>query len=184
MKAAIAAVSRPRRKSSSYSSRLNREQSAFRMLAIPIITVCLGSMITAMPVIEAQAILPPFGLMIFIAWRLLRPGLWPMWAGLPFGMFDDIFSGQPFGSAALIWSLFMLSIQIIDIRSVWRDHWQDWFIAGIVIFISIYAGMLIVGLTQPSPGIGTILPQIGFSILIYPLVVRLCARLDRWRIAT
>jgi rod shape-determining protein MreD len=46
---------------------------------------------------------------------------------------DDIFSGQPFGSAGLLWSLAMLTIEIIDSRAIWRDYIQDWLIAALLI---------------------------------------------------
>lgn len=173
-----------KRQSRSYESRLNREQSPLRMLAIPIFSVLLGSMVTTLPFIETQAVLPPFGLMIFLAWRLLRPGLWPTWAGLPFGMFDDVFSGSPFGSAALIWSLIMIAIELIDSRAVWRDHFQDWLIASFMIVIALFGGLFFVGLAYVRPDAITLLPQIMLSILTYPLVVRLVAWLDRWRLAT
>lgn len=167
-----------------YKSRLNREQSPLKMMAIPILSVLLGSVVTAMPFIGQQAMLPPFGFLIFLGWRLMRPGLWPMWAGLPFGLFDDMFSGQPFGSAALLWSLVMLAIQIIETRVPWRDHMQDWLIAAILIIMTLLAGLIIVGLAHSRPEAITLLPQIVFSILIFPFIVRVCSRLDIMRLAT
>jgi rod shape-determining protein MreD len=184
LKNPVAVLKIPLRPGREYKSRLNREQSPVRMLAIPVASVLLGSMVTAMPVIETQALLPPFGLLIFLAWRLMRPGLWPMWAGLPFGLFDDMFSGQPFGSSGLIWSLAMLGIEIVDARAVWRDHLQDWFIAAIIIIVALLGGLWFVGLAYTSPDAITLLPQIVLSILIFPLVVRLCSWLDRIRLST
>ena len=185
MKGPIGAITGPRKRASrGYRSRLNRQQSPFWMTAIPVASVFIGSMITTLPFIETQAVLPPFGLMMFLAWRLMRPGLWPMWAGLPFGMFDDMFSGQPFGSAALLWSLIMLVLEIIDSRAVWRDHLQDWLIASFMIAIAILGGLFFVSLVHAPADPVTLLPQIAFSILLYPLVVRLVAKLDRWRLAT
>lgn len=165
------------------SSRIEQTQSRTKMMAIPIISVLLASLLTILPIIATQPILPPFGLLFFIAWRLLRPGLWPMWAGLPFGLFDDLFSGQPFGSAALIWSVAMIFIELLDNRAVWRDYWQDWLIASIIIIVALLSGLFINGLAFSAAGAATILPQIALSVLIFPLVVRICARLDKWRIA-
>jgi rod shape-determining protein MreD len=184
MKLPVPAIKLPIKPGREYESRLYREQSPVRMIAIPIASVLLGSMVTAMPVIEDQALLPPFGFLIFLSWRLMQPGLWPMWAGLPFGLFDDVFSGQPFGSAGLLWSLTMIGIELIDVRAVWRDHWQDWFIAAVVIIIALFAGHWLVGLAFAKPGAITLLPQIMLSVLLFPLVGRLCARLDRIRLAT
>jgi rod shape-determining protein MreD len=184
MKNPVTAIKIPLRPGREYKSRLYREQSPVRMLAIPVSSVLIASMVTAMPVIEAQALLPPMGLLFFIGWRLMRPGLWPIWAGLPFGLFDDLFSGQPFGSAGLLWSLAMLGIEIIDSRAMWRDHWQDWFIGSITITLCLLGGLWFVGLAYVRPDPVTVLPQIILSILIFPLVIRFCARLDRVRVST
>lgn len=154
------------------------------MFAIPVASVMLGSIITAMPVIEAQALLPPFGFMMFLAWRLMRPGLWPMWAGLPFGLFDDMFSGQPFGSAGLLWSLVMLGMELLDARALWRDHWQDWFIASVLIIVVLLGGLWFAGLAYAHADANTLWPQIMLSILIFPLVVRLCSWFDNLRLST
>lgn len=167
-----------------YKSRLNREQSPLKMLAIPIITIMLSSTVTAMPFITEQALLPPFGLMALLAWRLLRPGLLPMWAGLPFGLFDDIMSGQPFGGAGLLWSLSMLAIELIDTRAAWRDYWQDWFIASLLISLCLLGGLWFVRLAYAYSGAITLVPQITLSVLTYPLAVRAVSRLDSWRLAT
>ena len=190
MKSPISGLTRPLRTAKvlrsgrDYQSRIEQIQSPTKMLAIPIASVLLGSVITTLPFLATQALLPPFGLMVFLAWRLLRPRLLPMWTGLPFGMFDDIFSGQPFGSAALIWSLSMLAIELLDARAVWRDYLQDWLIAAALIILALCAGNFFVGLVFARPLAATLLPQIALSILLYPLIVRLVAQLDRWRLST
>jgi rod shape-determining protein MreD len=184
MKGPINSLTKPLRPARDYRSRLNRRQSPFKMLSIPIASVLLASMITCMPIIASQAVLPPLGLMVFLAWRLSRPGMWPMWVGLPFGLFDDMMSGQPFGSAGLLWSLAMLAIELIDTRAAWRDYWQDWLIASLIITICLFAGLWFVGMAYVRPSAVVILPQVALSILLYPLVARLVSRLDRWRLST
>lgn len=174
----------PLRPGREYETRFDREQSPLKMRVVPAISVMVGSMITTLPIIEAQPLLPPFGLLIFLGWRLMRPGLWPLWAGLPLGLFDDIFSGQPFGSGGLLWSLAMLILEGIDSRAHWRDHIQDWIIAGLLIIFVLLGGWWTTGLAHNRPGLIVLLPQIMLSVLIFPLAVRLCARLDKWRLAT
>ena len=166
-----------------YESRIERHQSPMKMLMIPIFSVMAGSMITVLPFFSNSPLLPPMGYMMLLAWRLMRPGIWPAWVGLPFGLFDDLYSGQPFGSAALLWSLTMLVIEIIDSRAIWRDHVQDWFLAAVAITLTVLGGVAVSGLAHWAPEVTVVLPQIVFSILMFPLVVRLCARLDRWRLA-
>ena len=169
--------------SRSYQSRINRQHSQWRILFAPIVSVFMGSLITTMPFFSDLPILPPYGFMIFIAWRLLRPGMWPMWVGMPFGLFDDIFSGALFGSAALTWSIAMLVIEFIDSRIIWRDHMLDWLIASILIVIYLFGSLLIISTIQTLPSLWIIIPQIIFSIALYPLVVRFCAKVDNWRLS-
>jgi rod shape-determining protein MreD len=166
-----------------YESRIERHQSPMKMLLIPIFSVMAGSMVTALPVFSDNPLLPPVGYIMLLAWRLMRPGIWPAWVGLPFGLFDDLYSGQPFGSAALLWSLTMLVIEIVDSRAIWRDHVQDWFLAAVAITLTILGGVAVSGLAYWAPEMSVVLPQIMVSILMFPLVVRLCARLDSWRLA-
>jgi rod shape-determining protein MreD len=180
----VTAIRLPLRPGREYESRFDREQSLLKMLAIPIASIVLASMVTTLPFLTTQPILPPFGFLMFLAWRLMRPGLLPVWSGAPFGLIDDMFSGQPFGSAGLLWSLAMLTVEIIDSRAIWRDHIQDWLIASLLITVVLLGGLWISGLAHAAPSPVVLLPQILLSILLYPLVVRICARLDSWRLAT
>jgi rod shape-determining protein MreD len=180
----VTAIRLPLRPGREYESRFDREQSTLKMLAIPIASVVMASMITTLPIYAPLPILPPFGFLMFLAWRLMRPGLLPVWSGVPFGLTDDIFSGQPFGSAGLLWSLAMLTIEIIDSRAIWRDHIQDWLIAALLTIATLLGGLWITAMAHAASHPSILLPQIILSILLYPLVVRICARLDSWRLAT
>ena len=184
MKIPVTTIRLPTRPVREYESRFDREQSLLKMLAIPITSVAIASMITALPIFTEEPLLPPLGLLMFLSWRLMRPGLLPVWSGVPFGLMDDLFSGQPFGSAGLLWSLAMLSIEIIDARAIWRDHLQDWVIAAILIAAVLMGGLWIAGMAHAAPDPAVLIPQIILSILLYPLAVRICARLDSWRLAT
>ncbi len=184
MKNPVTAIRLPIRPGREYESRFDREQSLLKMLAIPIASVVLASTVTTLPIFTAQPLLPPFGLLMLLAWRLMRPGLLPVWSGVPFGLMDDVFSGQPFGCAGILWSLAMLTIELIDSRAIWRDYIQDWLIASLLIVAALLGGLWISGLAHAAPGVQVLLPQMLLSILLYPLVVRICARLDSWRLAT
>ncbi|OYY71332.1 MAG: hypothetical protein B7Y44_00170 [Sphingomonadales bacterium 28-55-16] len=184
MKIPVTAIRLPTRPGREYESRFDREQSVLKMLAIPIASVVLSSMVTTLPIFTAEPLLPPFGLLMFLSWRLMRPGLLPVWSGVPFGLIDDLFSGQPFGSAGLLWSLAILTIEVIDSRVVWRDYRQDWLIAALLIPAVLLGGLWSAGLAHAAPEPGLLVPQMIVSVLLYPLVVRVCARLDSWRLAT
>ncbi|WP_164116764.1 rod shape-determining protein MreD [Sphingorhabdus sp. Alg239-R122] len=168
-----------------YQKRIDREPSSIRIGLIPIFSVMIGSMLVLfIPYIASMPLLPPLGLMMLIAWRLIRPGLWPIWIGFPLGLFDDIFSGQPFGSAAFLWSLVMIFIEIMDNRFLWRGFWQDWLIAAVSIMLALIGGLLINNIIADAGNLTILLPQIILSIFLYPLVLRIVAWLDRKRLTT
>lgn len=165
-------------------SNIGRQPSQLRIRLVPPITVILGSMVTALPIITDYPILPPMGLLILLAWRLIRPGYWTVWAGFPLGLIDDIFSGQPFGSAAFLWSVVFILLEAIDRKAVNRDYWQDWLIASIATVFVLLGGMLIVDLQSHMLRLDLLVPQILLSILLYPFIARLIGALDRWRVAS
>ena len=152
--------------------------AAVRLL--PAASVLLASLVTTWPFIATFPILPPLGLMMLLGWRLTRPAVFPIWAPLPLGFFDDLISGQPLGNAMLLWTLCFFMIDLIDHRLVFRDFWQDWLIAAGSIGFCLIVGRLV---TAPiGAHVDTVLLlQIVISVMLFPLVARLCAWLDRKR---
>lgn len=155
---------------------------SLRARAVPIASTMIAAFISLLPLVAQAPILPPLSFLVLLAWRLLRPEFWRIWAPLPLGLWDDLFSGQPLGSAMLSWTLAFLIIEAIDKRLRWRDYWQDWLVAAGIISFVIVANFMIAVLTGGGGPIRVVVPQIIASILLFPLVVRLCAALDRWRL--
>lgn len=150
--------------------------------ATPIISTMAGSLVTLAPVIVQTPVLPPFGLMMLLGWRLLRPGVWPIWAPLPLGLFDDLASGQPVGSAMLSWTLAFLAIDASERTLLWRDYLQDWLVAAAAVTGCLVLGFAFALFAGASAPILSIIPQLLASVLLFPVVARLCARLDAWRL--
>lgn len=165
-----------------YEPRLNRVPSRWALIGIPAASVMLGSMTTLLPQISLYPLLPPFGLLTLLAWRMIVRDLWPVWAALPLGFFDDIFSGQPLGSAMLLWTLVFLILDIFDRWMMWRDFRQDWAIAGTLVAVVLLVGLAIANSSGGDTSGLILLPQILISVLFFPLIVRMCAWLDalRW----
>lgn len=135
-----------------------------------------GSLTTLIPVVGSVPFLPPFGLLMFLGWRLLRPGALPVWAAAPLGLFDDLVSGQPLGSAVLLWQICSLMLDLVDTRLVARDFWQDWLLAGGAIALCLAAGRAFA--TSLSAHVDTaLLFQIVVSVALFPLATRLCTAL-------
>ena len=172
----------PQSRSDRYGSRINRRESMLLAYGLPWATILLGSLAPWLPVIAPAPVLPPFGFLVMLAWRLLRPGLLPPWAGLPLGMFDDLYSGQPFGSAVLLFSLALIIIELVDIRFPWRNFWLDWLTATCIIVPYLVLASLLSGAQFTLVQLGVIAPQIVLSIVLFPIIARMVAVLDRFRL--
>ena len=161
---------------------INREHSPFLQTFIPWATILLASYFQSIPIATAGPLLPPIGFLFLLAWRLLRPGVLPIWSGLIFGIWDDLFSGQPFGSAILLFSATMLAIEIIDMRFPWRGFAQDWMIAAAIAVVYIIASTLVSGSRLTLPLFAGIVPQLLLSIIAYPFIAFIVSRLDKLRL--
>jgi rod shape-determining protein MreD len=163
-------------------TRIDRPPSTLRVTGTPIITTMFGSLAPLLPMIVSAPLLPPFGLMMLLVWRLRHRTIWPVWIGLPLGLWDDIFSGQPLGSSMLLWTIVMLGLDVIDRRMVWRDFWQDWGLAAAVSAATLLGGLSIANWTGGNTAPIIILPQIIISIALFPILARVCAMIDKWRL--
>lgn len=165
-----------------FGSKINRTHNPVLAIGLPWATILLGSLTPWLPIISPAPVLPPFGLMMLLAWRLLRPGLLPLWAGLPLGLFDDLFSGQPVGSGVLLFSLALIAIELIEIRFPWRNFWLDWLTASAILIIYLAIAALFSGAELTLVQLRVILPQLALSIVLFPVIARLVAHLDRLRL--
>lgn len=165
-----------------FRNRINRAPSPVLARSIPWLTVMLGSLLPAILVIASAPMVPPFGFLILLSWRQLRPGLLPVWAGLPLGAFDDLYSGQPFGTATLLWSAAMLALDLIETRFPWRGFALEWAVAAAMIALYVPACLLLSNIAGASTNLSVVAPQIVLAILIYPVVGRLVALCDRFRL--
>lgn len=147
---------------------------------VPPATIVAASLLTIVPIIGSVGLMPPFGLLMLMAWRLSDEDALPIWSPLLLGLFDDLVSGQPTGTAMLTWSICFLGIDLVDQRLVWRDFWQDWTLAAAAIAFCLIVGRFVA--SPISAHVDTVLiGQILVSTLLYPLIARLCAWIERVR---
>jgi rod shape-determining protein MreD len=163
-------------------SRINRVPSPLLANSMAWITVALGSILATILVIASAPIMPPLGFLVFVAWRQLRPGLLPVWAGLPLGMIDDLYSGQPFGSAVLLWSLAAIALDLVETRIPWRGFATEWLVSSALIATYTIACLILANLASATTPLLFIVPQMLLSILVYPLICRIVALADRARL--
>ena len=161
---------------------INRAPSEVLSLMVPWLSVLVASLTALLPFIPSALIAPPVGFIVFIAWRILRPGLFPVWAGFPLGLFDDLFSGQPFGSGALLWSLAMIVVEMSDSRVRSPGFIFDWLLGTALVLVYLLAGLALANLGGGSTPLAILLPQAVVSVLSVPLLTRLVVWLDRMRL--
>jgi rod shape-determining protein MreD len=164
--------------------RLGEPASKLRMQLVPIATVMIASALPLMlPLIANSPVLPPLGLILFLCWQMLRTEMWPVWVGLPFGLWDDMFSGQPFGCAIGLWTLACIAIQYFSQRIYWRGFTHDWaIIAASVAAIQFLSAWIAHPHTAPDRLLGLVLPQIILAALLVPLFLRLTGMFDKIRL--
>lgn len=142
----------------------------------------LGSLTPMLPVISPAPILPPLAFLLLLAWRMLRPGLLPLWAGMPLGLFDDLYSGQPLGSGILFFSIALLAVDYVEHRFPWRSFTFDWFIASMILIYYLTFATLVSGASISIFSLSIILPQLLLSIALFPIIARMVAFLDWLRL--
>ena len=172
----------PKARKDPFGSKINRSHLPLLAYGLPWLSILLGSLTPWLPIIAPAPVLPPFGFMMLLAWRLLRPGLLPLWAGLPLGLFDDLYSGQPVGSGVLLFSLALFAIELIEIRFPWRNFWLDWMTATAILIVYLVVAAALSGAALTLVQLTVIVPQLVLSIVLFPVVARLVAHLDRLRL--
>ncbi len=155
----------------------------WRVRLAPILLTLTGSLLSLLPVVTAIPILPPFGFLTLLAWRLLRPEIFPAWAGLPLGLADDLLTGQPIGSGAALWTLTLLLLDYSDRQLIWRDFWIDWALGAVAVLAYLLLGNFMTGIGANLRPVLALFPQLIASILCFPAVMRMVARVDRWRLS-
>lgn len=162
--------------------RINRAPSPLLAVGIPWASIALASLAPFSPIVASAPVMPPLAFMTLLGWRMLRPSLLPVWAGLPLGLWDDLFSGQPFGSAIVLWSAAMLLMEAIDGRFLWRGFAQDWLAASGLIAGTTIFGAVFAGLAARAVPPAMMLTPMALGIVLFPVVNAVVARLDRVRL--
>lgn len=155
---------------------------ADRARVLPWTSVMAGSLVTILPAGAPLPLLPPFGLLLLLSWRLLAPLAVRVWVPPLLGLFDDLVSGQPVGSAMLLWPCAYFLVDALEARSGIADFWQNWAMAAVAITLVLAIGRLLA--TPMGAHVDTaLMVQIAVTVLLFPLtaygVAWIDARLER-----
>ena len=150
---------------------------------VPIASTILACLVNVLPIIVSTPIIPDFAFLVLLAWRLLRPEMWSVTTAIPLGLLNDLLAGHPLGQSAALWTSIFLIMDLVDSRVAWRDYWMDWMLAAVFILGYTFGDWAIGRWMGSTAQFGILWPQIGASILLYPVVARIVLVLDRWRLA-
>jgi rod shape-determining protein MreD len=140
--------------------------------AIPALSVAAASLLPLAPVVAEVGWMPDTGLLLLLAWRLLRGDVIPAWWAAPLGLWNDLVLGLPIG----------LSLDLLDRRTMWRDYWLEWLLAAGLIILAEMVRWQVDSAMGASYPLGTILPASAIAILSFPLAAWAASRIDRWRL--
>jgi rod shape-determining protein MreD len=149
---------------------------------VPAATVVAASLLAALPIVSSSGWYPDFGYLALIGWRLLRADPWPAWWAAPLGLVNDLFTGYPIGFSVALWSATMLALDLIDRRTMWRDYWIEWVLAGVLIAIDEWLQWRIAKLIGAAPPFVRMVPTLIISICVFPVVAWIVSRIDAWRL--
>lgn len=151
-------------------------------LVVPGLSVIAGSLLAVLPIVSTSGWWPDFGLLMLLAWRLLRGDPWPAWAAAGFGLVNDLVTGSPVGLSVALWPAFMLILDVADRRTMFRDYWIEWLLAALFIALAETAQWQVAALSGAALPFAAIAPAILVAIFCFPLAATFAARLDRWRL--
>ena len=149
---------------------------------LPAASVVVASLFSALPIISTSGWYPDLGYLVLLAWRLLRSDPWPAWWAAPLGLINDLFTGQPIGFSVALWSVTMLALDLIDRRTMWRDYWIEWGLAGVFLSLNEWLQWGVAALVGSRVPIFAMVPPILISICTFPLAAWIVSRTDRWRL--
>lgn len=149
---------------------------------VPAATVVAASLLAALPIVSSSGWYPDFGYLVLIGWRLLRADPWPAWWAAPLGLVNDLFTGYPIGFSIALWSATMLALDLIDRRTMWRDYWIEWVLAGVLIAIDEWLQWRVAKVIGAAPPFVRMVPTLIISICVFPVVAWIVSRVDAWRL--
>ena len=150
-------------------------------LSIPLASVLLATGLATLPIVSDNGWWPDAGLLMLIAWRLLRADAWAAWVAAPLGLFHDLLTGAPIGLAVALWPAFMLALDVIDRRTMWRDYWIEWMLASLFVAAFVLAQWQVAAWDGAAVRFASVAPAMLVNIVCFPVAALIVAGLDRWR---
>lgn len=146
---------------------------------VPALTVFASTLLMALPAPLAWGVIPQVPLLFVLIWASLAPRLMPAPLALVLGVLADLVTGLPLGINAFLFPAAVVAVRIAESRTEVRSLFLDWFFAAVVVLCAnIVAWQMLAFTGRPGPLL-PMLAQAVLTILAWPLVVRIAARIQR-----
>jgi rod shape-determining protein MreD len=148
-------------------------------LAVPAATTLLLVFAMTAPLVVAVPVFPHVALLGIFVWTTFQPGLMPPWVAFLIGLVADLLFAMPLGINATLFASAATFVRFFESRYGHHAHGFDWGVAAaLVVAFQLLTWQLMTLAGRPVP-LGPMGWQVVTSIAAYPLVVALCAGVQR-----
>jgi rod shape-determining protein MreD len=148
-------------------------------LLVPALTVLGLLLVMTLPLPTPVPVFPHLGMLGIFVWATFQPAMMPPWAAFLLGLVADLLFSQPLGLNATLFAATAAFVRVFEARYGHHAHGFDWGVASLTITVFAVLTVRLMALAgQPVPLL-PMLWQVGTSIIAYPLVVFLCAAIQR-----
>jgi rod shape-determining protein MreD len=134
---------------------------------------------TTAPIFVSVPVMPDLGLLAVIVWASFQPRLMPPWLAFGIGAIADLVTGTPLGVDATLLPLVVVFVRLVDARFTTHRYAFDWLFASAVIVGAAVIEWRLLAFAGVVGPMTPLLIRAATTILAYPAVVALAARVER-----
>lgn len=146
---------------------------------VPAGTIILSLLLMTLPLPLAWGVMPHFALLFLLIWASIQPRLIPAWAAFLLGLLADFLFGLPMGVWAVLFPAAVIAVRLAETRVEGHNLVVDWAFAALLLVAAQIIGWQVMGFLGRAPAFWPMLAQAGITILAYPLVASIAARIQR-----
>jgi rod shape-determining protein MreD len=148
-------------------------------LAVPALTTLAMVFVMTAPLIVSVPVFPHVALLSVFVWATFQRGLMPPWVAFLVGLVADLLFAMPLGINATLFAMAAGFVRTFESRYGHHAHGFDWGVAAATITVFqllTWQLMALAGRPVPLP---PMLWQVVTSIATYPVIVAVCAAVQR-----
>lgn len=146
---------------------------------VPLLTCLFALFLMTAPLVTSSPSMPHLALLTVLVWGLFQPALMPPHVALVLGVLTDAVLGLPLGVNAVLMPLMAVTVGALERRYGHRPYALDWALAGLMVFVYQLLAWQLFGFIDGESPFAPLLWQMMTTILAYPIVVAMIARIQR-----